>query len=81
MFWGAGSPLLKDGYQSPMRNWIAKRLSKTRVSFRAALSTLLVVMLIGTVAILGSLSYYNLKRNADNLTEQRIATTLDNVTD
>jgi adenylate cyclase len=27
-------------------------------------------MLISTVAILGALSYYNLKRNADNLTEQ-----------
>jgi adenylate cyclase len=54
----------------PMKKWLAKKFAKTRVSFRVALSTLLVVMLIGTVLIIGSLSYFNLKRNADNLTEQ-----------
>jgi adenylate cyclase len=58
-----------------MRNLFAEKCSTTRVSFRTALSTLLVVMLIGTVAILGALSYYNLKRNADNLTEQVLSQT------
>jgi adenylate cyclase len=58
-----------------MRNPFAEKFSTTRVSFRTALSTLLVVMLIGTVAILGALSYYNLKRNADNLTEQVLSQT------
>jgi adenylate cyclase len=53
-----------------MRNPFAEKLATTRVSFRTALSTLLVVMLIGTILLVGGLSYYNLKRNADNLTEQ-----------
>ncbi len=53
-----------------MRNPFAKKLATTRVSFRAALSTLLMVMLFGTVILLGGLSYYNLKRNADNLSGQ-----------
>ncbi len=53
-----------------MKNPLAEKLAKTRVSFRVALSTLLGVMLIGTVALLGTLSYYNLKRNADTLSLQ-----------
>jgi adenylate cyclase len=53
-----------------MRNPFTEKLATTRVSFRVALSTLLMVMLIGTVLIVGTLSYLNLKRNADNLTEQ-----------
>jgi len=53
-----------------MKKWLAKKIANTRVTFRVALSTLLVVMLIGTVLIVGTLSYFNLKRNADNLTEQ-----------
>jgi adenylate cyclase len=48
----------------------AEKLATTRVSFRTALSTLLMVMLFGTVALLGGLSYYNLKRNADTLSGQ-----------
>lgn len=53
-----------------MKKWFEKKFASTRVSFRTALSTLLVVMLIGTILLVGGLSYYNLKRNADNLTEQ-----------
>ena len=53
-----------------MKNPFAEKWATTRVSFRTALSTLLVVMLIGTILLVGGLSYYNLKRNADNLTEQ-----------
>jgi adenylate cyclase len=53
-----------------MRNPFAEKWATTRVSFRVALSTLLMVMLIGTILLVGGLSYYNLKRNADNLTEQ-----------
>ncbi|MGE5790329.1 MAG: hypothetical protein ACM33C_05645, partial [Syntrophaceae bacterium] len=53
-----------------MRNPFAKKLATTRVSFRTALSTLLMVMLFGTVILLGGLSYYNLKRNADTLSGQ-----------
>jgi adenylate cyclase len=48
----------------------AEKLATTRVTFRVALSTLLMVMLFGTVALLGGLSYYNLKRNADTLSGQ-----------
>ena len=48
----------------------AEKLASTRVSFRTALSTLLMVMIFGTVALLGGLSYYNLKRNADTLSGQ-----------
>jgi len=48
----------------------AEKLATTRVTFRTALSTLLVLMLFGTVALLGGLSYYNLKRNADTLSGQ-----------
>ena len=48
----------------------AERLATKRVSFRTALSTLLMVMIFGTVALLGGLSYYNLKRNADTLSGQ-----------
>jgi len=47
-----------------------EKLATKRVTFRTALSTLLVLMLFGTVALLGGLSYYNLKRNADTLSGQ-----------
>jgi adenylate cyclase len=53
-----------------MKKSFAEKIASTRISFRAALATLLVVMLIGAVTLLGSLSYYNLKRNADNLSAQ-----------
>jgi len=53
-----------------MKKWLEKKIAGKRVSFRVALSTLLVVLLIGTVLIVGTLSYLNLKRNADNLSEQ-----------
>ena len=48
----------------------AEKLATTRVTFRIALSSLLMVMIFGTVALLGGLSYYNLKRNADTLSGQ-----------
>jgi adenylate cyclase len=41
-----------------------------RVTFRVALSTIFVVLLIITVAMLGILSYLNLRDNADNLSRQ-----------
>jgi len=53
-----------------MKTRIAQKLASARVTFRTALSTLLAVMLIGTVGLLGCLSYYNLKRNADTLSAQ-----------
>ena len=53
-----------------MKTRFAEKLASTRVTFRTALSTLLAVMLIGTVFLLGGLSYYNLKRNADMLSAQ-----------
>ena len=53
-----------------MRIPFAEKLATKRVSFRTALSTLLMVMIFGTVALLGGLSYYNLKRNADTLSGQ-----------
>ena len=53
-----------------MKTRFAEKLASTRVTFRTALSTLLAVMLIGTVFFLGGLSYYNLKRNADTLSAQ-----------
>jgi len=53
-----------------MKTPFAQKLASTRVPFRTALSTLLAVMLIGTVCLLGGLSYYNLKRNADTLSSQ-----------
>jgi len=53
-----------------MKAPFTERLASARVPFRTALSTLLAVMLIGTVGLLGGLSYYNLKRNADTLSAQ-----------
>ncbi|MCX5834762.1 MAG: hypothetical protein NTV99_09695, partial [Deltaproteobacteria bacterium] len=41
-----------------------------RVTFRVALSTIFIVLLLGTVAMTGILSYYNLHQNADNLSQQ-----------
>jgi adenylate cyclase len=57
-------------YNTAMKIPFAERLATKRVSFRTALSTLLMVMIFGTVALLGGLSYYNLKRNADTLSGQ-----------
>ena len=53
-----------------MRIPFAEKLATKRVTFRTALSTVLVALLIGTVALLGGLSYYNLTRNADTLSAQ-----------
>ena len=53
-----------------MRIPFAEKLATKRVTFRTALSTVLVALLIGTVALLGGLSYHNLKRNADTLSAQ-----------
>ena len=53
-----------------MKTPFAQKLASARVTFRTALATLLAVMLIGTVLLLGGLSYYNLKRNADTLSAQ-----------
>ena len=55
-----------------MKYIFAEKLASSRVSFRMALSTLLAIMLIGTVALLGTLSYFNLKRNADDFAEQML---------
>ncbi len=46
-----------------------------RVAFRIALSTILAVLLLGTVAVLGHLSYSNLYKNAAYLSEQVIEQT------
>ncbi len=43
-----------------------------RVTFRIALSTILAVLLLGTVSLLGYLSYSNLYKNADHLSRQVI---------
>ncbi len=43
-----------------------------RVTFRIALSSIFAVLLIGAVAVIGVLSYSNLRKNADNLSSQVI---------
>lgn len=53
-----------------MKKSVAEKIASTRVSFRTALATLMVATLIGAVTVIGTLSYFNLKRNADNLSEQ-----------
>ena len=46
--------------------------NKARVPFRIALSSIFAVLLIGAIAVLGFLSYSNLRENADNLSAQVI---------
>jgi adenylate cyclase len=46
--------------------------NKARVPFRIALSSIFAVLLIGAIAVLGMLSYSNLRENADNLSAQVI---------
>ena len=48
----------------------AKPNSTVRVPFRVALSTILAVLLLGTVAVIGYLSYSNLQKNARHLSDQ-----------
>jgi adenylate cyclase len=43
-----------------------------RITFRIALSSIFAVLLIGAVAVIGVLSYSNLRKNADNLSSQVI---------
>jgi adenylate cyclase len=44
--------------------------ARIRVPFRIALSTILALLLLGTVAVIGVLSYSNLRMNADELSSQ-----------
>jgi hypothetical protein len=53
-----------------MKNRSAEQGDRIRVPFRIALSTILVILLLGTVAGIGILSYSNLLKNADELSSQ-----------
>jgi len=53
-----------------MKNRSAEQGDRIRVPFRIALSTILAILLLGTVAVIGILSYSNLRKNADGLSSQ-----------
>jgi adenylate cyclase len=53
-----------------MKNRSAAQGDRIRVPFRIALSMLLAILLLGTVAGIGILSYSNLRKNADDLSSQ-----------
>ena len=53
-----------------MRTKLSDKLAKVHVSFRMAISTILTVLLIGTVAVTGILSYVNLTKDTKELSEQ-----------
>lgn len=53
-----------------MKNPSADRIPRIRVPFRIALSTILVILIVGAVAVVGILSYSNLRKNADDLSSQ-----------
>jgi adenylate cyclase len=55
-----------------MKNPVAGLGSLIRVPFRIALSTILAILLVGTLAVIGILSYSNLRKNADDLSSQVI---------
>jgi len=49
---------------------LSNKLAKMHVSFRLAISTILTVLLIGTVAVTGILSYVNLTKDTKDLSAQ-----------
>jgi len=49
---------------------LPEKLAKIHISFRLAISTILTVLLVGTVAVTGILSYVNLTRDTKELSEQ-----------
>jgi len=53
-----------------VKNPSAEQGARLRVPFRIALSTILAILLLGTVAGIGILSYSNLRKNADDLSSQ-----------
>ena len=53
-----------------MTNKLSDKLAKVHVSFRLAISTILTVLLIGTVAVTGILSYVNLTKDTKDLSAQ-----------
>jgi len=53
-----------------MRNTLSDKIAKVHVSFRMAISTILTVLLIGTVAVTGILSYVNLTKDTKELSAQ-----------
>ena len=53
-----------------MKDRSAEQNDRIRVPFRIALSVILAILLLGTVAVIGILSYSNLRKNADDLSAQ-----------
>ncbi len=49
---------------------LSDKLAKVHISFRLAISTILTVLLVGTVAVTGILSYVNLTRDTKDLSAQ-----------
>ena len=53
-----------------MKTILSEKLAKFHISFRLAISTILTVLLIGTVAVTGILSYVNITRDTKELSAQ-----------
>ncbi len=49
---------------------LSEKLAKFHISFRLAISTILTVLLVGTVAVTGILSYVNITRDTKDLSAQ-----------
>ncbi|MGZ3580749.1 MAG: cache domain-containing protein, partial [Syntrophales bacterium] len=53
-----------------MKTILSEKLEKFHISFRLAISTILTVLLVGTVAVTGILSYVNLTKDTKDLSAQ-----------
>ncbi|MGZ6249623.1 MAG: hypothetical protein ACXWMC_08425, partial [Syntrophales bacterium] len=53
-----------------MKTILSEKLEKFHISFRLAISTILTVLLVGTVAVTGILSYLNLTKDTKDLSAQ-----------